>query len=144
MRALARSHLNVFVQSLHLATVFGDLPPASTERRLEVCATASWLPFPNYRYGRGTFPKHASLICVLSYKVGMPMQKVPLDWRKAGSINRGRWRGLTFANKNDCLPLAAADLFAYTAWAKRVGQKPIGAQAARAGEGDTATVSAKR
>ena len=35
--------------------------------------------------------------------------------------------GLTFVNKKDCLPLAAADLFAYTAWGQRVGQKPIGA-----------------
>jgi Protein of unknown function (DUF3800) len=35
--------------------------------------------------------------------------------------------GLTFADKKNCLPLAAADLFAYTAWGQRVGQKPIGA-----------------
>jgi hypothetical protein len=34
--------------------------------------------------------------------------------------------GLTFANKKTCLPLAAADLFAYTAWGKEVGQKPMG------------------
>jgi hypothetical protein len=34
--------------------------------------------------------------------------------------------GLTFANKKACLPLAAADLFAYTAWGKEVGQRPIG------------------
>jgi hypothetical protein len=34
--------------------------------------------------------------------------------------------GLTFSNKKICLPLAAADLFAYTAWGKEVGQKPIG------------------
>lgn len=34
--------------------------------------------------------------------------------------------GLTFSNKQDCLPLAAADLFAYTAWGEKVGQKPLG------------------
>jgi hypothetical protein len=34
--------------------------------------------------------------------------------------------GLTFAAKQDCLPLAAADLFAYSAWGQEVGQKPIG------------------
>jgi hypothetical protein len=34
--------------------------------------------------------------------------------------------GLTFADKKDCLPLAAADLFAYTAWGKELGVKPIG------------------
>jgi hypothetical protein len=34
--------------------------------------------------------------------------------------------GLTFDNKKTCLPLAAADLFAYTAWGQEVGQKPMG------------------
>jgi ParB/RepB/Spo0J family partition protein len=34
--------------------------------------------------------------------------------------------GLSYANKKDSLPLAAADLFAYSAWGKEVGQKPIG------------------
>jgi hypothetical protein len=34
--------------------------------------------------------------------------------------------GLTFGNKKDCIPLAAADLFAYTAWGAELGQKPIG------------------
>jgi hypothetical protein len=34
--------------------------------------------------------------------------------------------GLTFSNKKDCLPLAAADQFAYTAWGEKSGQKPIG------------------
>jgi hypothetical protein len=34
--------------------------------------------------------------------------------------------GLTFSNKKDCLPLAAADQFAYTAWGEKVGQKPLG------------------
>jgi hypothetical protein len=34
--------------------------------------------------------------------------------------------GLTFADKVGCLPLAAADLFAYSAWGAEVGQKPIG------------------
>lgn len=34
--------------------------------------------------------------------------------------------GLTFEGKGDSLPLAAADLFAYTAWGAEVGQKIIG------------------
>jgi hypothetical protein len=34
--------------------------------------------------------------------------------------------GLTFDNKKTCLPLAAADLFAYTARGREVGAKPIG------------------
>src|SRR5262249_11443056 len=34
--------------------------------------------------------------------------------------------GLTFGQKDNCLPLAAADLFAYVAWGEKVGQKPIG------------------
>lgn len=34
--------------------------------------------------------------------------------------------GLAFANKDDCLPLAAADVFAYSAWGHRMGHKPIG------------------
>lgn len=39
--------------------------------------------------------------------------------------------GLTFGNKANCLPLAAADLFAYVAWGERVGQKPLGIAKAR-------------
>jgi len=34
--------------------------------------------------------------------------------------------GLTFSNKKDCLPLAAADHFSYTAWGDKSGQKPLG------------------
>jgi hypothetical protein len=34
--------------------------------------------------------------------------------------------GLTFSTKDDCLPLAAADHFAYNAWGDKSGQKPIG------------------
>jgi len=34
--------------------------------------------------------------------------------------------GLTFDNKKTCLPIAAADLFAYTAWGQEVGRKPMG------------------
>jgi hypothetical protein len=33
---------------------------------------------------------------------------------------------LAFDNKKTCLPLAAADLFAYSSWGREVGQKPIG------------------
>jgi len=34
--------------------------------------------------------------------------------------------GLTFGGKKQSIPLAAADLFAYTAWGKEAEQKPIG------------------
>jgi hypothetical protein len=34
--------------------------------------------------------------------------------------------GLSFADKKSCLPIAAADLLAYSAWGQEVGQKPIG------------------
>src|SRR5258707_14957914 len=34
--------------------------------------------------------------------------------------------GLSCDDKKTSLPLAAADLFAYTAWEQEVGQKPIG------------------
>jgi hypothetical protein len=34
--------------------------------------------------------------------------------------------GLSFSNKIGCLPLAAADHFAYTAWGVKAGQKPLG------------------
>jgi hypothetical protein len=45
---------------------------------------------------------------------------------RAARLSARALAGLTFANKTNCLPLAAADLFAYTAWGQRVGQKPIG------------------
>ncbi len=48
------------------------------------------------------------------------------NWSK-GRIGQSRaLAGLTFGNKKNDLPLAAADLFAYSAWGQRVGQKPIG------------------
>lgn len=48
------------------------------------------------------------------------------DWAK-GRLGQSRaLAGLTFSEKEGCLPLAAADLFAYTAWGGEVGQKPIG------------------
>jgi len=34
--------------------------------------------------------------------------------------------GVIFGNKDNCLPLAAADLFAYVARGEKVGQKPLG------------------
>jgi hypothetical protein len=34
--------------------------------------------------------------------------------------------GLAFADKKSCLPVAAADLLAYSAWGQEVGQRPIG------------------
>jgi hypothetical protein len=37
--------------------------------------------------------------------------------------------GLTFGSKAESLPLAAADLFAYSAWGHEVGAKPIGVPA---------------
>ncbi len=39
----------------------------------------------------------------------------------------GALAGLSFAKKGECLPLAIADLFAYSAWGREVGQKPLGA-----------------
>jgi hypothetical protein len=44
--------------------------------------------------------------------------------------------GLTFGGKVGCLPLAAADLFAYSSWGAEVGQKPIGIPK-KAGKSDT-------
>jgi hypothetical protein len=35
--------------------------------------------------------------------------------------------GLSLSNKKDCLPLAAADHFAYTAWGEKAGQTPANA-----------------
>ena len=34
--------------------------------------------------------------------------------------------GLGFADKKSCLPIAAADLLAYSGWGQEVGQKPTG------------------
>jgi hypothetical protein len=48
------------------------------------------------------------------------------NWAQ-GRIGQSRaLAGLTFTNKKTCLPLAAADLFAYSAWGIEVGQKPLG------------------
>jgi hypothetical protein len=48
------------------------------------------------------------------------------NWAR-GRLGQSRaLAGLTFGNKKTDLPLAAADLFAYTAWGEKVGQKPIG------------------
>jgi hypothetical protein len=47
-------------------------------------------------------------------------------WVQARSPTSRALAGLTFGNKRDYLPLAAADLFAYTSWGFEVGQKPIG------------------
>jgi hypothetical protein len=43
--------------------------------------------------------------------------------RKFFNVSSGALGGLTFSSKADCLPLAAADLFAYSAYAKEVGTK---------------------
>jgi hypothetical protein len=49
------------------------------------------------------------------------------DWVRSRLGHTGRaLSGLSFSDKKSCLPLAAADLFAYSAWGNRVGQKPIG------------------
>jgi hypothetical protein len=48
------------------------------------------------------------------------------NWAQNRLGPRRALAGLTFANKKNCLPLAAADLFAYTAWGQEVGAKPIG------------------
>ncbi len=47
--------------------------------------------------------------------------------QRDGGAGSNALAGLTFDNKKTCLPLAAADLFAYTAWGQEMGQKPIGA-----------------
>lgn len=43
-----------------------------------------------------------------------------------GGVANKTLAGLTFESKASCLPLAAADLFAYSAHGQEVGQKPIG------------------
>jgi hypothetical protein len=45
---------------------------------------------------------------------------------KFGAKGSNALAGLTFANKGDCLPLAAADLFAYSAYREETGGKPLG------------------
>jgi hypothetical protein len=45
--------------------------------------------------------------------------------RFGGEANKSL-AGLTFESKGTCLPLAAADLFAYSAYGQEIGQKPIG------------------
>jgi hypothetical protein len=47
-------------------------------------------------------------------------------WIRDRLPNHRALAGLTFSNKRDCLPLAAADNFAYAAWGDKAGQKPIG------------------
>jgi hypothetical protein len=48
------------------------------------------------------------------------------NWAKGRLGQSGALSGLTFDNKKTSLPLAAADLFAYSAWGQEVGQRPIG------------------
>jgi hypothetical protein len=48
------------------------------------------------------------------------------DWAQDRLGPRRALSGLAFDNKRTCLPLAAADLLAYSAWGEMVGQKPIG------------------
>jgi hypothetical protein len=48
------------------------------------------------------------------------------EWAQDRLGPRRALSGLTFDNKRTCLPLAAADLLAYSAWGQMVGQKPIG------------------
>jgi hypothetical protein len=49
------------------------------------------------------------------------------EWAKSkiGPTHRAL-SGLTFATKDECLPLAAADHLSYFAWGDKVGQKPLG------------------
>jgi hypothetical protein len=46
--------------------------------------------------------------------------------RRFGERSMKALAGLTFASKDNCLPLAAADLFAYSAYGHEVGTKPLG------------------
>jgi hypothetical protein len=48
------------------------------------------------------------------------------NWVRDRLPNHRALAGLTFGNKRECLPLAAADNFAYAAWGDKSGQKPIG------------------
>jgi hypothetical protein len=48
------------------------------------------------------------------------------NWVRDRLPNHRALAGLTFGNKRECLPLAAADNFAYAAWSDKSGQKPIG------------------
>jgi hypothetical protein len=48
------------------------------------------------------------------------------NWAKSRATAAHALAGLTFDNKRTCLPLASADLYAYSAWSTEVGQKPIG------------------
>ena len=48
------------------------------------------------------------------------------NWSKDRIGQSRALAGMTFAKKGDSLPLAAADLFAYTALGLEIGQKPIG------------------
>jgi hypothetical protein len=46
--------------------------------------------------------------------------------KRFGAVSNRILAGLTFEDKADCLPLAAADLFAYSVHAQETGAKPIG------------------
>jgi hypothetical protein len=46
--------------------------------------------------------------------------------KRLGGVTNRSLSGLTFADKGDCLPLAAADLFAYSVHGLETGAKPIG------------------
>jgi hypothetical protein len=48
------------------------------------------------------------------------------DWVEDRIGEHRALSGLAFGGKEGCLPLAAADLFAYSSWGAEVGQKPIG------------------
>jgi hypothetical protein len=48
------------------------------------------------------------------------------NWAQGRISQSQALAGLTFSEKKGCLPLAAADLFAYTSWNKMTGQKPLG------------------
>ena len=48
------------------------------------------------------------------------------NWALERTGHKKALAGLTFATKKNCLPLAAADFVAYSAWGQEVGQKPIG------------------
>ncbi len=47
-------------------------------------------------------------------------------WVQDRTQARRALAGLTFSNKKDCLPLAAADHFAYIGCGEKAGQKPLG------------------
>ena len=95
--------------------------------RFEIHAFIPRLSFPNYRYGRANFATATRLHIVLESGHANAEDAVRIyNWAQGRISQSQALAGLTFSEKKGCLPLAAADLFAYTSWNKMTGQKPLG------------------